>query len=743
MGLFDFYKNKKEIDRLIAQNQEIKSDNSRISSELNDVKAELVRNQNEVSLSLEKYLNNKRVNLPKPIQFGSTSTIYGYSGKKDKQPFMGPVYDLSEITRALDVEAYVSISVRKHREQILKEGWFLSGESQETIDYIKRRLFEFSLVTSVSFDENLRELTTNLIQYGTSLWVLVRNEDASTGYTYKWKGKTHQPIAGIFTMNPTTVSVQRDNKGHISKWEQKVNGSIPGSDTSKRYNVEDVILATIDKKSGFVFGTPYILPVLDDVRVLRRIEEVAEIVAQRHAFPWNHWKVGSDEFPAVEFEDGSLEVDLVRNIIASTPPEGGIVTDHRVESKVLGAEGQAIDLVPYLNYYEKRVMAGLRLSPEDLGRSEGSKGGAITASETLQEASRDFQAVISAAITYQLFVPLLLEGGYDVTEDNMVKLEFKLINRAEERARVSHGNDLFTSSAITREEFRKDYLSKKDLTEEEENDTLLGIKHEYEKEIFKNSSSELEKTAQAAKNKTANESRPENQFGKKPAKTRMKANDSFYTQRLFKEWENVSELLSGFVEKVNRPLEADGSDPYDISTREDELTSIIETFVIYFSKDAKALLLPYMQEGSRQASFDTEKEESGINNRTIDRFIKNNVTKELKKFASSLKDQIFTNDNIFGLTSVHPQLALNSIIEDRREELSSFANKHVDLAYRVGYTKTVKAFGYSEITLTPVRDQCCDSCLKSGDREVSLLHKDVPYSTLLHTHSGCKFNISI
>ena len=288
MGLFDFYKNRKEIDRLIQQNHEIRNDNSRISSELNDVKAELLRNQNEVSLSLEKFLNNKRVNLPKPIQYGSTSTIYGYSGKKDKQPFMGPVYDLSEITRALDVEAYVSISVRKHREQILKEGWILSGGNQETIDYIKRRLFEFSLVTSVSFDENLREFTTNLIQYGTSLWVLVRNEDASTGNAYRWRGKAHQPIAGIFTMNPTTVTVQRDNKGHISKWEQKVNGSIPGSDTSKRYSVEDVILATIDKKSGFVFGTPYILPVLDDVRVLRRIEEVAEIVAQRHAFPWNH-----------------------------------------------------------------------------------------------------------------------------------------------------------------------------------------------------------------------------------------------------------------------------------------------------------------------------------------------------------------------------------------------------------------------------------------------------------------------
>ena len=46
----------------------------------------------------------------------------------------------------------------------------------------------------------------------------------------------------------------------------------------KTFSAEDVIFISLDKNTGFTFGTPYIVPVLDDVRALRRLEEIAEIV---------------------------------------------------------------------------------------------------------------------------------------------------------------------------------------------------------------------------------------------------------------------------------------------------------------------------------------------------------------------------------------------------------------------------------------------------------------------------------
>lgn len=744
MGFFNFI-SKEERDKI----QSLIEANQAQAKELKDVKARLLKTQKE-TLSLSQFLKNKRTNLTKPLQFQSHN-ITGGGNSRNKQPFTGPVYDLSEITRALDVESYVAISVRKHREQILKEGYSITGENQEAVDYIKRRLFEFSLVSDTDFDEVLREYTTNLIQYATSFIVIARDPNASSGSRYKWRGKKHDPVAALFPMNPTTVSAQRNGNGHIAKWEQRLSTPTPNGQTTKDYDKENVISATVDKKTGFIFGTPYILPVLDDVRVLRRIEEIAEVVGQRHVFPWTHWKVGTDDFPAQDLEDGSTEVDIVRQAILNTPPEGGIVTDHRVEGTILGVEGKAIDLVPYLGYFEKRVMAGLRLSPEDLGRSEGSKGGGQVASETLQEASKDFQAVISSSLSRQLFIPLLLEGGFDVNEENMVRLEFRLINREEDRARISHGQDQFLASSITRNEFRKEYLKKKEMSDEEDGDTVIGRKERQELTLAKMSAAAKASSAatSGATKKNANTTRPKNQNGQKPAKTRIKANDiteKLYLEALDAQWYDTRKMLESFVDKLNQPATPDKDDPADLTTREDELKSILETLVIFFSKDSKPLLLPAIQDGSNKAVKDTDNLDSSkspLSNRSIDRFIKNNVTKALKIFIASLKDEILNNDSILNATSTHPQIALAGILDNRTDELAAMSSKHVDIAYRFGYAKMAKFYGCDSITLSPVEGSACEDCLDAGDREINMLQKDIPYNILLHTHSNCEFKIKI
>jgi len=714
-------------------------------AELEDVRARLA-NTNERSNKLEEYLRTRRTNLPKPIQYSSRNILSG-GDRRNHAPFEGPIYDLSEIARALDVEAYIATSVRKHREQILKEGFTITGQTQETIDYINKRLFEFSLVTGLSFDEVVREYTTNLVQYATSFIVKQRDDEASSGKRHRWGGKELSPIAGIFPMDPSTVGAQQNQLGHVANWMQKVLDPVTGQPTEKKYKKEDIVVATIDKKSGFVFGTPYILPVLDDVRTLRRIEEISEIVAQRHAFPWVHWRVGSDDRPADIFEDGTGEVDLVRAIIETTPPEGGIVTDHRVESEVLGMKGEALDLVPYLEYYEKRVMAGLRLSSIDLGRTEGSKSNAVTVSETLQDASKDFQAVIANSLSHQLFVPLLLEGGFDVNIETMVTLEFKLINREEERARISHGQDLFLGGSITRNEFRRDYINKKDMSEEEDADTLIGRKERHDMELAKlqAAAKAAQQAATAAKNKTGNKTRPKNQYGQKPAKTRVKANDSnkeIYLTSLIDQWKNTQSLLIDYVKKYSGVVEDDGSDNLDVTTRDIELTSILTSFVTLFSVDSKSLLLPMIIDGTKKAADDASCEEYTIANKLIDRFIKNNVTKSLNKFISSVKDEILSNDSIAGIQNkVHPQTALASIVDNRIADLVLLSSKHINMAFRFGYVKAARSYGYDSVILSPIEEGACDACIEAGDKAISLTQKDIPYNILLDTHSTCKYEI--
>ena len=43
--------------------------------------------------------------------------------------------------------------------------------------------------------------------------------------------------------------------------------------------------------------------------------------------------------------------------------------------------------------------------------------------------------------------------------DNMIKFEFEMINREEERSQQTHGQDLYLGGTLTVNEYRKEYLN--------------------------------------------------------------------------------------------------------------------------------------------------------------------------------------------------------------------------------------------------------------------------------------------
>jgi hypothetical protein len=622
------------------------------------------------------------------------------------------------------------------------------------VDYIEQRLFDMVLISGVTTEEWLREFTTNLVAYGSSLLVMRRSLEKSRGERVRLHGKKLDPIAAVFPLDPTSVKVKLNDHGHPVRWMQRVSDAI-GSKHTATFSNNDIILATIDKKSGFVFGTPYILPTLDDVRSLRRIEEIVEIIAQKHAFPITHWRVGDKEFPPEIYDDGTTEVETVAAEIRNMPTEGGVVTTYRVEGDVMGMDGQAIDLNPYLTYFERRVMGGLRLSPEDLGRSgESNKGSAVTTSETLQEASKDFQSVIVNTITYQLFLPLLLEGGFNVTRDNLVRLEFSLINREEERARQSHANDIYLAGGITRTEFRKDFLGKKELSEEDCTDCVPEQKHKFDVELARigaaaKAANAASNTNKSATKKSANTTRPSNQSGRKSTKTRVKANDfhkEFYSDVVVRLFSDTRGLLRNFMEEHGHGVNQENDDPFDVSTKDDQLRIILESFVTYATAESRNLLRPIITDGIQRAMLDMAIEgEYKIPKRTEDRFFKNTIEKEFKKVSNNLYNQINSDDCISGVTlnGRTPFIALSAIADMIEDELKSICGKHIDIAHRFAYSRAAKAHGKSTIYLTPEEENTCESCVDGGTREISLMIKDIPYRMLLDTHEDCEFSMSL
>lgn len=325
--------------------------------------------KNEPTTNISSVVKGKSQMLARGLTYENPSGVNTDYSRRGSGQFNPPPYDLAEIARALDVEPYIAQSVRKHREMVLKEGYNIIGEDPAMLDYIEKRLFEIAIVSGKPTYEWIRELVTNLIVYHTSLAVYRRDFNRSSGKRVKMYGKTLDPIAGIYPVDPTGVEVSVDKHGTKKKIRQSITrGGFGREGNFVEFKPEDVMFMTVDKKSGISFGTPYILPVLDDVRALRRLEEIAITLATKEAFPLYHYKVGTPEQPAQVLEGGGSEIDMVRGEVANMPSAGSVVTSERHEIKLISRDGGGLDIKPFLEYFEARVMGGLRLSPLDVGR---------------------------------------------------------------------------------------------------------------------------------------------------------------------------------------------------------------------------------------------------------------------------------------------------------------------------------------------------------------------------------------
>jgi hypothetical protein len=323
--------------------------------------------------------------------------------------FEPPEYDLSEIGRAQDVESLVNTSFDKHLTMCLKEGFTISSKDNEIISYLRRRIRRIEMATQTAWDHIVRETMHNLIIYSNAFIVKVRSErvpEASSLTTTR--GRRLNPIAGYFPVDPTTMLVRRDKHGRVLRWEQKVDGN----DTVE-FRPEDVVHFHYNKKTGFAFGTPWILPALDDIRLLRRLEENIDLLMVQYLFPLYHYTVGTDENPAMD-----EEIEAVNTRVGEMPTEGALVTSHRHKIEAVGAQNKAIRAEAYLEHFYMRVLGGLNLSTVDLGSGDTSnRNTSETMNKNRQEKCKDFQIQFSSFMNILVINELLEEGGYPTFND--------------------------------------------------------------------------------------------------------------------------------------------------------------------------------------------------------------------------------------------------------------------------------------------------------------------------------------
>lgn len=413
-----------------------------------------VRDAQSATLAMVQKTPGQKPHLKNPVQ------SYG-----SRQAFNRSEYNLLEIGTIEDVESMVRQAFQKKTSLMFKEGEKFCGKNKETIKYIRNRLRQIEYVSDKPWRTLLRETGYGLLSRSNYFWVKVRNEDLSGGRSLGGV----PPVAAYFGMGPEHVTIKRDDKGKILKYRQEVDGKV------KEWHPRDIIHFYAYRKSGFLFGTPGITPVKDDIRALRRIEENVELLIYQTLFPIFQYKVGTENKPAadVRLKDGTVmsEVDYVRNQIEQMPAEGGIVTPERHEIKYIGAEKQALKAREYLDYFKQRVISGLGISEVDLGLGDtANRATADSMSKAMVDSVKDYQDIFEEFFNKEVIQELLLEStfGFDVLDDdNIVTFKFKEVDIEQQMKQNVNAQVLYNGNVIDINEARET-AGNEPLTEEQE-----------------------------------------------------------------------------------------------------------------------------------------------------------------------------------------------------------------------------------------------------------------------------------
>lgn len=384
---------------------------------------------------------------PKKVQVKKVGQVIKGSGGGD---FEDSPVDLAEIGRAYYTDSYIRRAVDKYSSLMFKNEWELQGKNENATTYVWTRLKLMAESTGTSIDELLTQLASDYVLYGNAYLVKARMKGAmatgvkAVGYTGK------QPVAGYFILPPASITVSRDDNGKILSYQQTVGGGGQGI----VFKPEDIIHFAYRKPTSRAYGVPFIFNALDDVKILRQIEENVARLIYRNLFPLYMYQVGSDT-PGHEATDD--EIEEVREEIRDMPMDGGIVVPERHNIKVIGAEGNAIDANGYLQYFRTRVFTGLGVSDTVMGvGGTANKSTSDNQSADLNDGVKDFQRGFAETIKMGIIYELLFEGGFDpvLNLDDEVSFLFHEIELDAKIKKENHVVQMFTQNAITHEELR-------------------------------------------------------------------------------------------------------------------------------------------------------------------------------------------------------------------------------------------------------------------------------------------------
>ena len=425
----------------------------------------------------------------------------GSAGQFEESPV-----DLSEIGRAYHSDSYIRRAIDKISGLMFKSGWNLVSLNPTALKYVQNRLSLIEESTNISTEELLRELGGNFILYANAPIAKTRGSEnlgglQAAGY---YGG---EPINGLFPASPEYFQVQRDEFGNVENYT--ISGDSGGQGVE--FSVEDIAHLTYHKPTGRAYGVPYIQNIIDDVLILRQIEENVARLVYRNLFPLQTYTVGRVE-PGYEATDE--EIEQVTEEIRNMPLDGILVIPERHKIESVSSNGAALQAYDYLKYFRQRVFTGLGVSESTMGIGDsGNKSTSDNQSSDLIDLVKDFQQTFAAEIQREIINEILFEGGFDPTlnKDDCVSFEFTEIEQAAKIARENHEMQKFMGNVQSLDETRE----------------RMGYEPTTDMSMFfMNLTQTLAMDTTSAQGTVSSKDQPQNQAGKQlnPNKDTMKAN---------------------------------------------------------------------------------------------------------------------------------------------------------------------------------------------------------------------------
>jgi hypothetical protein len=418
----------------------------------------------------------------------------GYTRRRPQEIFEEPLSNLYAIHQGVQTDGYIKQTVTKFTNGIFLRGYKILTLKPAIDKYLKVRL---RLIIDADpkhdhIDALFQDIARDLVTYANVYLYKNRRKQPTLPKgvnvkgvpAIKQKGKEDQkpilvpqdPIAAYELLHPATMRAVRDPNNNVIRYEQWPWGAKARPQDPKQrveFTPDEIIHITTDREDGFAYGAPFLGPVLDDVRMLRTIEDHTSRLAFRFAFPFTQVRVGE---PTPGFQATEEQLDYYKKLVANAPPDATLVTSESVEFNVVGAEGEAINLEPYLEHFQNRSFSGLGVSGVAMGQGDtANRSTADAMSVEMHDQIKHFQNVLSRSISQEIFREILQEGGFELYEDiekNWAELIFEEIEVESQIKREAHNLALLQANALTFSEFRK-RIGLQPFTEAQWDDTYL------------------------------------------------------------------------------------------------------------------------------------------------------------------------------------------------------------------------------------------------------------------------------